>query len=81
MSTYLQHIRQMERADWLDAKAFDLAALLKLGESVRISHRQTLTQIDVEEHADCNDLSRDEACDQLAVHHVEEWVHHEWVNS
>lgn len=81
MSSYLRHIRQMERADHLDAKALELELLLKAGESVSVGHNNVLTTERVEEQADCQDISRDEACDQLAAHYVEQWVHHQWVNS
>lgn len=81
MSSYLQHIRQMERADWLDQKALELAMLLKAGESVSVGHLNVLTPDRVAEHADCNDLSRGKACDQLAAHYVETWAHHQWVNA
>lgn len=79
--TYLQHMRQMERADWLDEQALELALLLKAGESVSVGHNNTLTPDRVEIHAEENDISLDEACDSLAAHYVEQWVYHEWVNS
>lgn len=60
---------------------FELASLLKSGEPVRVSNSRVLTQLDIEEHAEENDLSRDESCDQLAAQHVNEWAYHEWVNS
>lgn len=81
MGTYLQHIRSLERGDGLAKRQLDLALLLKAGESVSVGHNNTLTPDRVEEHADLNDLSRDEACDQLAAHYVEQWAKHEWCNS
>lgn len=59
----------------------ELADKLKAGQNVRVSNTRTITADDVAEHADCNDLSHDEACDQLAVQFVEQWAYHEWVNS
>lgn len=81
MGSYLRHVRQMERSDHLDAKALELALLLKAGESVSVGHNNVITTERVEEQADCQDISLDEACDQLAAHYVEQWVHHQWVNS
>lgn len=86
MSSYLQHIRQMERADLLSELVPELAEKLKAlvgDEKVHVSDfsRTFLTRSDIEEFAWCNDLTHDEACNRLALDYVEEWARYEWVNS
>ena len=81
MGSYVRFMREMERGDRLQEAAANLAAKLKAGETVRVSSRRELGALDVEEHAYCNDVSTEEACDRLALNFVEEWVRYEWVNS
>lgn len=59
----------------------ELAAMLRAGESVTVGTHNVLTPDRVSEHAYCNDLSHDEACEQLAAHYVEAWANYEWVNA
>lgn len=76
MSGYLRFMKSLERSDALAEKAAELAELLKSGKEVRIGPTRILGSIEIEEYALDYDVTESDACDNLALLHVERWL--EW---
>lgn len=74
MTGYLKFMKSLERSDALAEKASELATLLKSGREVRIGPTRTLGSIDIEEYALDYDVTESDACDNLALLHVERWL-------